>query len=69
MSIESAILTYIPKVTLKVINQDGIFFADFSVNSQQIFIKFSKQYFSKKSQQPCFRKIIWRISKVSLFDM
>ena len=30
-------------VTLKVINQDHMFFADFSVNSQQILIEFCKQ--------------------------
>ena len=32
--------TYIPKVTLKVINQDRMFFADFSVNCQPISMKF-----------------------------
>ena len=39
------------KEQLKLIKQDHIIFADFSVNSQQMFMKFCKHYFSKESQQ------------------
>ena len=35
-------------VILKMINQDRIFFADFSVNYQQIFMKFSNTLLKKK---------------------
>ena len=48
----------IPKVTIKMNNQDRMFFADFSLNSQQIFMKFCKHYFSKESQQP------WKFCKI-----
>ena len=40
---------YILKVTLKVINQDRMFFADFSVNCQQIFKKFCNDYILTES--------------------
>ena len=39
----------IPKVTLKVINQDRMFFADFSVNCQPIFLKFCNNHISAES--------------------
>ena len=39
----------IPKVTLKVINQDRMFFADFSVNCQPIFMKFRNNHISTES--------------------
>ena len=45
-------MTYIPKlakVTLKVINQDRMFFVDFSVNCQPIFIKFGNIHISTES--------------------
>ena len=41
-----------PKGRLEMINQDRMIVADFSVNSQQIFIKFCRHYFSNESQQP-----------------
>ena len=47
-----AIPNKLTKSHLKVINQNCMFFADFSVNSQQIFMKFNKHIFSKESQQP-----------------
>ena len=47
-----AIDVTIPKVTLKVINQDRMFFADFSVNSQQIFMKFLNTIFQKNPSSP-----------------
>ena len=37
---QTALTETIPKVTIKLINQDRMVFADFSVNSQQIFMKF-----------------------------
>ena len=40
---------YTNKVTLKVINQDRMFFADFSVNCQPIFMKFCKNHISTES--------------------
>ena len=40
---------FIPKVTLKVINQDRMFFADFSVNRQPIFMKFCNNHISTES--------------------
>ena len=42
------------------INQDRMIFADFSVNTEPIFMFFSKGK---------FREIIWLISKVRPFDM
>ena len=39
----------IPKVTLKVNNQDRMFFADFSVNCQPIFMKFCNNHISTES--------------------
>ena len=39
----------LPKVTLKVINQDRMFFADFSVNCQPIFMKFCNNHISTES--------------------
>ena len=39
----------IPKVTLKVINQDRMFFADFLVNCQPIFMKFCNNHISTES--------------------
>ena len=39
----------IPKVTLKVINQDRMFFADFTVNCQPIFMKFCNNHISTVS--------------------
>ena len=41
--------TGIPKVTLKVINQDRMFFVDFSVNCQPIFMKFGNNHISAES--------------------
>ena len=38
------------KDTLKMINQDRMIFYDLPVNSQQIFMKYFKHYFSKKCQ-------------------
>ena len=40
MHIKSQKHLIIPKVTSKVINQDRMFFVDFSVNCQPIFMKF-----------------------------
>ena len=55
----------IPKVTLKVINQNRMFFVDFSVNCQPIFMKFGNNYISTESGYPWkIRKIIYRISKL-----
>ena len=62
----------IPKVTLKVKNQDRMFLADFSVNCQPIFKKFCNNHISTESLYPWkFRKIIdlYRILKVRPFDM
>ena len=39
----------IPKVTLQVINQERMFFADFSVNFQPIFMKFCNNHISTES--------------------
>ena len=39
----------IPKVTLKVINQDRMIFADFSVNCQLIFMKICNNHISTES--------------------
>ena len=39
----------IPKVTLKVINQDRMFFVDFAVNSQLISMKFGSNHISAES--------------------
>ena len=39
----------IPKVTLKVINQDRMFFADFTVNCQPIFMKFCNNHILTES--------------------
>ena len=45
--------------TRRQINQDHMIFADFSVNSEPISLKFRKGYFLFKSKQPCkFREII-----------
>ena len=42
----------IPEVTIKFINQDRMTFADFSVNSQLVFMKFCKHNFEKKHNSP-----------------
>ena len=42
----------IPKVTLKVINQDRMFFVDFSVNCQPILMKFCNNPISAESLYP-----------------
>ena len=39
----------IPKVALKMINQGRMFFADFSVNCQPIFMKFCNNHISTES--------------------
>ena len=45
----TASITTIPKVTLKVINQDRMVFVDFSVNCQPIFMKFRPNHISTES--------------------
>ena len=49
------------------INQDRMIFADFSVNSQQIMLKFCKHYFFKRI--PTARINMLTILKVRPFDM
>ena len=43
------LVSTIPKVTLKVISQDHMFFVDFSVNCQPIFMKFCNNHISTES--------------------
>ena len=45
-------IVFIPKVTLKVINQDRMFFADFSVNFPPIFMKFCNNHISAEFLYP-----------------
>ena len=54
-TVQTTVLDYVydytqtAKVTIKVINQDRMFFADFSVNCQPIFMKFCNNHISTES--------------------
>ena len=55
--------------TRRQINLYRMFFADFSVNSQPILMKFCKDYFLVTRRLPSFHKKTSCSSKVGPFDM